>query len=402
MPRDIDITNFKVKYRERNEGDFPDEMLINLRKLWNLRYGENPGQQGVMYLVNGINAKILSDVLDLKSVRTDSLGKGGLSLTNMMDITRAIDVLKYFDVPAWAIMKHVLLSGFAKQTKDSQSTTDLFRLARDSDLLSNFGGVAVTNRVLTMDNAKALYELRGEDLFFVDVVAAPGYEEGVIDYIQSQSKTIRIAQFSGMERLPKFQGDDTLGLFSIKEMPGGIVGVQDIYLTSVKTKDDLIVKPYLVKDSVKLQVEREPTEQEKDDLLTSWWINISGARSNGIVGVRRGVSIAMGSGQVSRVDAVTYAIIKGMQKAMQKEGIRFDALHGVSGYDRLKDNPFEGSAFSSDGFFPFGDSLELLAKVGCRAVIEPFGSVRDDNVIDTANKLGIALVATGERAFGHW
>src|SRR3989344_5615881 len=175
MPRGTDITKFKHAYRERNEGDFPDRLEILLKKRWDLKYGENPAQHGAIYSLtelNEVDVRTIPDHLtDLRYVRSDDQGKGGLSLTNTMDITRAMDVLKFFDVPAVAIMKHNIVSGFAKQT-NNQSLTDLFRLARDADLRSNFGGTAVFNRTLDRETANALYELKGENPFFVDVLAA--------------------------------------------------------------------------------------------------------------------------------------------------------------------------------------------------------------------------------------
>ena len=111
--------------------------------------------------------------------------------------------LKYFnDTPAVVIMKHNIVSSFAKQTNE-QKMYELFRLARGADLRSNFGGTAVFNRPLDMETAKALYELKGKSPFFVDVLAAPKYEEGVLEYVESQSKNIRIGEFSNLEDLPK-------------------------------------------------------------------------------------------------------------------------------------------------------------------------------------------------------
>lgn len=407
MVEATDISSFKRKYREKNEGDFPDEMIIKLKKDSDKKYGENPGQQCAVYTIDEINeknTKKMAELTNLQYVRSDNKGKGGLSLTNEMDITRAMDNLKFFnDGKAVAIMKHNIVSGFAKQTSDEQKMVDLFRLARDADRRSNFGGTAVFNRILDMETAKAMFELRGESPFFVDVLAAPGYDDGVLAYVKEQSKNIRIAQFSSLDKLPKFQGDETYGLVSIKEMPGGRVGIQDVYLTSIKSKEDLVLHPKVVdKKGKEHTIDRAPTDEEASDLLTAWYLNIAGARSNGVVFVKNGVSIAMGSGQVERVGAVEQAIVKGMQKAMDREGIEYDALKGIEGSEKLSKNPFEGAACSSDAFFPFGDSIERLARVGVSAVVQPYGSISDFNVIETANKFKIAMPATLERCFGHF
>ncbi len=403
--RGTDVTGFKEDYRKRNEGDYSDLCSIILQKDWDLKYGENPSQTAAIYHIKQINEKnvlTVPEFTNLRYARTDDKGKGGLSLTNTMDITRSMDVLKFFDMPAVAIMKHNIVSGFAKQT-NNQSMAELFRLARDADKRSNFGGTVVFNRPLDMDTAKALYELEKPDPFFVDVLASLGYEVGVIDYVQSKSKNVRIGEFSGLDKLPKFKGDDTYGLVSIKEMPTGRIGIQDIFLTRIRSAKDLILDPMVIdKDGKKHIVARDPTPQETDNILTAWYLNLAGARSNGIVVVSDGTSVAMGSGQVERVGAIEQALVKGMQKAMDREGIKYDPLMGMQGYERLKVNPCKGAVCASDAFPPFRDSIDTLARVGVTAVVQPFGSVHDNEVIDAANEYNIAMPATLERCFGHF
>ena len=402
-----DISQFTRKYRERNEGDFTQTMGIELLKGWDLKYGENPAQKAAIYKVQSINedpVDELSFATDVHYARTDDQGKGGLSLTNTMDITRAMDVLKYFEeLPAVAIMKHNIVAGFAKQTTQEQTMAELFRLARDADIRSNFGGTLVITRPMDMETAQAMYELKGINPFFVDVLAAPGFEDGVIEYVQAQSKNIRIGQFRDLSALPRFQGDGTYGLLSFKDMPCGMMGVQEMYLTSIKSAADFIVDPMVVdKNGEKHEILKMPSKRELDDLLTAWYLNVAGARSNGVVFVKDGVSVAMGSGQVERVGAIEQAIVKGMQKAMDREGREYDALMGMAGYEKLSRNPFEGACCSSDAFFPNPDSIDRLARVGVTAVVQPYGSIMDAKVIDAANRYGIAMPATLERCFGHF
>jgi phosphoribosylaminoimidazolecarboxamide formyltransferase/IMP cyclohydrolase len=397
MVRGTDIRDARRSYRTRSEGDFPEELELRLTKDSDLKYGENPNQHGAIYR--------LADVLGVRSVRSDGKGKGGLSLTNMMDITRAADTLRFFrEGQAIAIMKHATVSGFATKVEEYQSQTDLFRLARDADLRSNFGGTVVSTEALDIETAEAMYELRGKNPFFPDVVAAPGFNEGVVGYLQDQKKELRIAEFSGLEELPRFQGDETYGLLSLKELPGGLIGVQDIYLSSIKGPKDLVTDAMLTgrKSGKKYLVERDPNPREMADLLTTWYLNVAGARSNGIVFVKDGVSVAMGSGQVERIGAVEQAIVKGMQKAMDREGVYYDPLMGIQGYEQLSKNPFEGAVCSSDGFFPFDDSIDLLARVDVSAVIQPAGSVRDHKIIEAVNKYNMAMAVTKERCFGHF
>ena len=399
--RGTDITSFKRTYSTRVEGDFPETLTVELKKESDQKYGENPNQPCAIYTLNNINQNYvgsLARLTNLQSIRSDEHGKGGLSLNNNMDITGAMDTLKFFNMPAVTIMKHTIVSGFAKKVSEGQSLADLFRLARDSDRQSNFGGTFVSNVSFDMQTAEAIYELRGESPFFVDVVAAPEYDTGVVDYIQKQSKNVRIAQFSNLEYLPKFKGDKTHGLMSFKDMPTGRIGVQGIYLTSIRSAEDLIFDPKLYYRTRDYQF---PTKQELDDLLTAWWLNVGRVKSNGIVAVTNGVTTAIGSGQVERFGAGVQAIIKGIQKAMDREGLKYDPLMGILGCELLKNNPFRGACVSSDAFFPFADSIDLYARVGVRAIIQPYGSQRDAEVIDAANRHGIAMPATLERCFLH-
>jgi len=409
-----DITHLRDIYRtpserdnpDQKEIDFPESLDIKLKRIGHLKYGENPNQLAAMYvieMINNNNAALIAELTNVRYVRDDQGGKGGLSLTNKMDITRGMDTLKfYIDIPAVVILKHNTVSAFARQT-DNQTMTQLFRSARDADLESNFGGSVIFNKPLDMETAKALYELKGINPFFVDVLAAPGYEEGVLGYVQGQSKNVRIAEFSALKRLPKFAGDETYGLLSFKALSNGEMGVQDIFLSSLRTVDDFALHPYVIdKEGNTHIIQNVPTRAELEDLLTAWRINCTGARSNGVVFVKDGVTVAVGSGQVARVYAVKDAIEKGMQKAMDREAITYDKLMGIRGYKKLSENPFKGAVCASDGFFPFGDSLLLFRRVDVKVVCQPYGSERDMQVIDAANKLYIAMPATLERCFGHF
>ena len=136
-------------------------------------------------------------------------------------------------------------------------------------------------------------------------------------------------------------------------------------------------------------------------MLTAWYINI-GVRSNGIVIVKNGTTLAVGSGQQERVGAVEQAILKAYQKAMDRADIKYDAMDVIASKEKLKKNPLEGAALASDGFFPFRDSVDLITKHGISAVIQPGGSVRDLEVIEAVNEHNMAMVFTTERCFGHF
>lgn len=241
---------------------------------------------------------------------------------------------------------------------------------------------------------------------FVECVAAPGFEEGTIE-ILGRKKDIRAVCFSNLDKLPKFVGDNVEGLYDIKILPTGRAIVQKPYLSRIRGPEDLVLKP-LVKRVDKRTgvekeyvVEREPTSAELRDLLTAWYVNI-GVRSNGIVFVKNGVTVAISSGQQERVGAVEHAIIKAYQKAMDKEKISYDPLEGASARNKLSANPLERAVVSSDAFFPFRDSIDLIARVGVTAIIQPGGSLNDHEVIEAVNEHKMAMVYTLERCFGHF
>lgn len=404
VERGTDISHFPDMYRTKKEGNFPETLVLKLRKEYDVKYGENPHQAGAVYSyeeIAGQNARRMAELTDLVSVRADGKGKGGLSLTNTVDISRAMDALKFFSVPAVAIMKHHNVSGFAKQTDGMQSFANLYRSARECDRRSNFGGVVAFNVPLDMETTEAFFEVKG---YFVDVVAAPEYEEGVLSRIQEKSRNVRVAQFSNLDKLPKFQGDDTYGLLSIKEMPGGRVGVQEIYLTKIRSADDLISDPMIIdKDGVKHVVERDPTAREADDLITAWYLNITAGRSNCLIFMRNGILVANFAGGTERVGSAELGIIKGMQKAFDREGISYAPLFGITGYEQLKDNPFEGSSCASDGYTPFPDTIDTIASVGVSAILQPYGSGKSHLSIDAVNEYQMAGPATPEeRGFCHF
>lgn len=390
-----DVTDMKRKYRTVVEGDFSDQLTIELTKEGELRYGENPNQSAAMYRLKGTNLSALTNIRLAKS------GKGGLSATNFMDVTRAMEVLKFFDPPAVSVMKHLVPSGFSRQYKEN-SLDDIYKRARDTDARSAFGSIVVLNRPVDKVTAEEIMSS------YVEGVAAPEFEEGSMDILK-RKKDIRAILYSNLDKLPRFQGDDTAGAYHIIGLPTGRVLVQKPYLSSIKGPENLILDP-LVRKKDKISgetksfvvVERDPTEQELEDLLTAWYVNL-GVRSNGIVFVKNGTTLAVGTGQQERVGAVEQAITKSYQKAMDREGIEYDPVKGILNLDHeIVVNPLEGAVISSDAFFPFRDSIDTVAKQGVTAVIQPGGSVRDYEVIQAVNEHNMAMVYTLERCFGHF
>jgi phosphoribosylaminoimidazolecarboxamide formyltransferase/IMP cyclohydrolase len=393
MARGTDVTDMKRTYRTPVEGEFPGELTIKLEIESGLRYGENPNQPAAVYRFKGIS------LAELTNIRLAKTGKGGLSATNFMDVARALEILKYFEGPSAAVMKHLIPSGFATQ-HEGNSLDDIYRKARDADARSAFGSIVVLNKPLDKTTAEAIMES------YVEGVAVPEYEEGTMEILEKK-KDIRAIQFSNLEKLPRFIGDDVEGLYDLKVLPTGRVIVQKPYLSSIKGPEDLVLDPMVRKKDKEtgtetaVVVERDPTPGELRDMLTAWYVNL-GVRSNGIVFVKDGITLAVGAGQQERVGAVEQAIIKTYQKAMDREGIPYNPLEGTSGREKLSSNSLEGAVFSSDAFFPFRDSIDISAEVGVTAVIQPGGSVRDSEVIEAVNEHGMAMAFTLERCFAHF
>lgn len=387
--RGTDITDMKRVYRTVVEGRFPDTLNIELVKESDLRYGENPNQAAAMFNIN--NARI-AELVNIQLVKG---GKGGLSATNYMDVTRAFDVLKFFKEDAVAVMKHLIPSGFA--TKNNNSLDNIYINARDADKRSAFGSVVVFNRPLDKSTAEAIVST------YVEGVAAPEFEEDVMKIFE-QKTDMRVIKYSNLDKLPKFVGDDTQGLYDFKSLPTGRVLVQDPYLTSIRGVEDLVLDPKVIKNNTEYVVARDPTPTELRDLLTAWYINI-GVRSNGIVIVKDGVTLAVGSGQQERVGAVEQAIVKAYQKAMDREGIGYNPIEGAADRHRLFNRgifTLTGAVVSSDAFFPDRDSIDTMGEVGITAVIQPGGSINDYKIIEAVNHHKMAMPVTRERCFGHF
>ena len=392
MSRGTDITDMRRTYRTVTEGEFANTFSDTLQLEASLRYGENPNQPGAIYRLQipmgGVSFAELTDIRLAKS------GKGGLSATNLMDVTRALEILKFFSKPSVAVMKHLVPSGFATQY-EGNNLDQIYRNARDTDARSAFGSIVVSNRSIDMATAENMIST------FVEGVAAPEFEEGVMGILEKK-KDLRVIRYGNLDKIPKFLGDDTKGVYDFKTLPTGRVLVQQPYLSSILSAADLVTDPLVTaKDGTSVVVERDPATQELEDMLTSWYVNL-GVRSNGIVFVKDGVTVAIGSGQQERVGAVEQAMVKAWQKAMDREGIEYDALDGARGREQLQVNPLEGAVMSSDGFIPFRDSIDTIARGGVTGIVQPGGSRNDHETIQAVNDHNMSMAFTLERCFGHF
>ncbi len=400
MTRGTDITSMKRSYRTVTGADIPDKVVILLQRENELRYGENPMQGAAQFMIRAIagnkekmmKEECLADLVSIELSRAG--GKSGWSATNYMDVTKALDVLKFFEEPSVAVMKHLVPSGFATQ-HEGNSLADIYRKARDADARSAFGSVVVFNRPVDVASAEAVMES------YVECVVAPSFEEGTTEIFEKK-KDIRVITYDGLDDIPKYKDDDVEGIFDMKVLPGGRAILQQPYVSSIRGPEDLITDPYVMRKKVAQDpVARDPTEAEIKDMLTAWYVNVGGVRSNGIVVVKDGVTVSVGSGQQERVGAVEQAIVKGYQKAMDREGVEYNPLYGISNINELDVDPFDGAVLSSDAFFPFRDSIDRIADVGMKAIIQPFGSVRDHEVIKALNEYDMAAAVTLERCFSH-
>ena len=199
------------------------------------------------------------------------------------------------------------------------------------------------------------------------------------------------------------------GLYALRVLPGGRVIAQAPYLSSIRGPGDLICDPLVTKDDRIYVVARDPMPGQMSDLLTAWYVNI-GISSNSVVFVRDGVTVAIGSGGRERVGAVEEAISRAYQKALDRKRSARDDDHfswtpGDLGWEQMRSDlgrrPLQGAVMSSDGFFPFRDSIDTAADEGVSAVVQPGGSRRDWEVIEAVNEHDMAMAFTLERCFRH-
>ena len=363
-------------YLSKNIGNFPETTVINGReyvKVEDLRYGTNPHQPAAFYRPIGQNTPIGSMEI-LKN------GKSGLSQTNLEDISYALNIVKFFDAPCCAVMKHVNPSGAAVQ-RAGESLNDVYRKARDADARAAFGSAVAFN--VKVDRATAK-EIMGS---FVECVVAPDYEPEALQMFNDNerfklNKHIRIIRCGDLKLLPRFIDDEIeINANTVKILADGSAVVAAPLLTALHSTEN-IKKAASENKRVGAQISGiDASPEQLEDLLFSWYVNLS-VRSNGVVIAANGQTLSVGTGEQDRVGAVEQAIIKFKEKY---EG----------------NGSLQGAVMASDGFFPFSDGVETAVEAGITAIISPAGSLRDADVIKRANKLGCALYHAPERIFSH-
>lgn len=328
---------------EREDFGLPETMTLTYEKVQDMRYGENPHQKAAFYKEVSKNRGFLPDAVKLH-------GKE-LSFNNINDTNGALELLKEFDEPAIVACKHSNPCGVGT----ADNIYDAYMKAFHADSTSIFGGIIVSNREVDEKTAEEINKI------FVEIVAAPSYSKKALEILGSK-KNIRILLLKDiMQKQDKHAYD-------FKKTAGGIL-VQDI--DSILLADG---------DEIKVVTKRQPSAQEKKDMLMAWKI-VKHTKSNAITIVKNGQSIGVGPGQVNRIWACDQAI---------------EHAATFLGKDSLK-----GASLASDAFFPFSDCAEAAAKAGITAIIQPGGSIRDEESIEECNKNDISMVFTGMRHFKH-
>jgi len=320
---------------------FPEVIMERYTKKAELRYGENPHQRAAFYLEKDQKEPSISTARQLH-------GKE-LSFNNINDTNGALELVKEFkDIPAAAVIKHANPCGMGV----GSTLLEAYQKAYAGDPLSAYGGIVALNREVTGEVAT---EIARKDSF-IEVVIAPGYTEEALEVLQNRWKNVRLLETGELYINREKPGYD------LKKVTGGLL-VQERDLREVTSAD------------LEYVTELKPTPEQLKDLLFAWKV-VKHVKSNAIVMAKEGMIVGVGAGQMSRVDAM---IIAG----------------------RKSEGRQEGGVVASDAFFPFPDAIEEAAKKGIKAIIQPGGSVRDDQVIEAANKHGIAMVFTGIRHFKH-
>ncbi len=328
--------------------DTPDIRAIGARLSQSLRYGENPHQSAAFYLTGAPRFGVAT----ARQVQ----GKA-LSYNNINDTDAAFELVSEFDpdrAAAVAIIKHANPCGVAVGT----SLSEAYRMALRCDPVSAFGGIIAVNRTLDGETAHALSEI------FTEVIIAPDADEAALAVLGAK-KNLRLLVTGGLPD-PGASGE------TVRSVAGGLL-IQDRDNGRV---DDL---------DLKIVTKRAPTERELADLRFAFQV-AKHVKSNAIVYVKDGATVGIGAGQMSRVDSARIAARKA-QDAADAAGLGRTLTHN--------------SVVASDAFFPFADGLLTAIEAGATAVIQPGGSMRDDEVIEAADAAGVAMVFTGMRHFRH-
>ena len=304
-----------------------------------LRYGENPHQAANLFTFSNLKHKNIANA--------DILQGKELSYNNIVDADAAWECVRVFDDPACVIVKHANPCGVA----ESENIFGAYDLACKTDPTSAFGGIIALNRTL---DTKTAQEINSRQ--FVEVILATDYEEGALVEF-TKKKNVRVLKVD-LDQDNPYPG-------MIKKVSGGIL---------IQSDDTLAVQ----REDLKCVTKRQPTSDELNDLMFAWRV-AKFVKSNAIVYVKNRQTIGIGAGQMSRVISADIANLKAREEGLE----------------------VKGAVMASDAFFPFRDGIDKAASSGIASIIQPGGSIRDDEVIAAANENDIAMVFTNTRHFRH-
>ncbi len=327
-------------HSNNDRAPFPRTFNAQFLLAQDMRYGENPHQQAAFYVEAAPNDASVATAIQLQ-------GKE-LSFNNIADTDAALECVKQFEEPACVIVKHANPCGVAL----AESPLAAYERAFKTDPTSAFGGIIAFNRPLNAETARAIIERQ-----FVEVIIAPDVSEAAAAIV-AEKPNIRLLNCG------QWQAERPAAL-DYKRVNGGLL-IQEV--------DNGMV----TLDELKVVTQRAPTEQEMQDLFFAWKV-AKFVKSNAIVYTKGQMTIGVGAGQMSRVYSAKIAGIKAADEKLE----------------------VKGSVMASDAFFPFRDGIDAAAEAGIRAVIQPGGSMRDQEVIDAANEHGLAMLFTGMRHFRH-
>lgn len=336
--------------------EYPERVTLAVGKALSLRYGENPHQSGAFYKLSPSGETSVSSAALLGS------GKE-ISFNNLLDANAAFELVKEFSEPAVVIVKHLNPCGCAVDA----NILEAYRKAYEGDVVSAFGGIIALNRKIDVELAQMIMESysrfgkpRGASGFFAEVIVAPEFDPQAIEIIKTLKtwgSRVRLLETGPIDR-SKIDANE----YDVRCVVGGLL---------LQKRDLTGWEPDLLKYPTKIK----PTAEQLEDLRVAWLV-AKHTKSNTIVLVKGRRIVGVGAGQMNRVESG--------QLAYKHAGAES-----------------KGSAMASDAFFPFADNVENAAQAGVSCIVQPGGSVKDDEVIAAADRLGIAMVFTGKRHFKH-
>ncbi|MFA4029167.1 MAG: hypothetical protein GDYSWBUE_001883 [Candidatus Fervidibacterota bacterium] len=324
---------------------FPETLTISCQLSLKLRYGENPHQEAAFYVFPNVRHACVSTARQIHGIP--------LSYNNIADLDAALELVREFEQPAAAIIKHTNPCGCAI----GETLVEAFIKARDADPEARFGGIIAFNRIVDAATANEVVT-RGS---FYEAIIAPGYEDAAFETIANRSgwgQSIRLLLLEGaLEPVSALSGE-----MVFKSVTGGVL---------IQTAD----APVEDKSQWSVVTKRAPSDDEWRELEFAWKV-VKHVKSNAIVLSKDGVTVGVGAGQMNRAVSVRLAVEHAGERA-------------------------KGAVLASDAFFPHPDGPEIAAKAGICAIIQPGGSKRDEDVIAVCDKYGVAMVFTGMRHFRH-